>query len=385
MAHISHALRAYYNPKVLTFETTENAAILEFHQKLPLYTPSRLVEAPLAAKHLRVRRVWVKDESSRFDLPAYKILGASWATYRELETRFGPFQPWSNVDELKDQLKHTNITLVAATDGNHGRAVARMAKWLGFKAYIFVPNDMVQARREAIQDEGAQVEVVNGTYDDAVAKSAQITGENYLVISDTAWDDFERVPGWVVEGYGTIFQEVDEQLKNLQAQQPDLVAVQMGVGSLAASVIRHYRSPNRATHVLGVEPRQAACVLRSLEANALREVPGPHTSIMAGLNCGKVSLLAWPLLRNGLSGSVAIDDTFAEEAMGLLAQDNIISGESGAAGLAGLLALNTGQSNTNMTLQTFGINHSSSLLIISTEGVTDPEAYTRIVGNVPEI
>ncbi|CAF0996503.1 unnamed protein product [Rotaria sp. Silwood1] len=360
------------------------AAVLEFHQKLPCYAPTRLVEAPLAAKRLGVRHIWVKDESSRFGLPAYKILGASWATYRELETRFGPFQPWSSLDELKEQLKDLDITLITATDGNHGRAVACMARWLGFKAHVFVPDDMVHARREAIKSEGAHIEIVHGTYDDAVAKLAQISGDKYLVISDTAWEGYERVPTWIVEGYGTIFQEIDEQLRILGAEQPHLVAVQMGVGSLAASVVRHYRSPNRTTHIVGVEPTHAACVLRSLEAGELKEVPGPHTSIMAGLNCGKPSPLAWPLLRNGLSGSVAIEDSFAEEAMRLLAQDEVISGESGAAGLAGLLAVLTEKNETDMIPQKFGIDHNSSVLIISTEGATDPQAYLRIVGRIPK-
>ncbi len=143
-----------------------------------------------------------------------------------------------------------------------------------------------------VQGEGAQIEIVNGTCDDAVAKSARMAGDKSLVISDTAWEGYERVPTWVVEGYGTIFQEVDEQLKSLGEEQPHLVAVQMGVGSLASSVVRHYRSPNRTTHILSVEPTHAACVLRSLEADELKEVPGPHTSIIAGLNCGKTSLLA---------------------------------------------------------------------------------------------
>ncbi|CAF2109686.1 unnamed protein product [Rotaria magnacalcarata] len=375
---------AYFNSKVVSFEISPTVGILEYHQKLPFYKPTRLVEAPEAAKRLGVRHVWVKDESNRFELPAYKILGASWATYRELETCFGPFQPWSNLDELKVQLKDTDITLVAATDGNHGRAVARMAKWLGLKSRIFVPDDMVEARREAIKDEGAQIEIVHGTYDDAVAKSAHISGDKYLVISDTAWEGYERVPTWIVEGYGTIFTEVDEQLRTLGMEQPHVVSVQMGVGSLAASVIRHYRSSKQTTHILGVEPTRAACVLHSLEADELKEVPGPHISIMAGLNCGKPSPLAWPFLRNGLSGSVAIDDNFAEEAMCLLAQDDITSGESGAAGLAGLLALFTEKTDADKASQTFGIDQNSSILIISTEGATDPQSYIRIVGSPPK-
>jgi diaminopropionate ammonia-lyase len=306
MANTVQTSHIYFNPKVVSFDVPPVLDVLEFHQKLPFYEVTRLVDAPMAAARLGVRHVWVKDESSRLGLPAYKILEASWAVYRELETRFGPFQPWSNIDELKEQLKDIDVTLVAATDGNHGRAVACMAKWLDLKAYILVPDNMVLARREAIKEEGAHIEIVNGTYDDAVIKSAEMARDKCLVISDTAWEGYKQVPSWIVEGYSTIFREIDEQLRILEAEQPHLVAVQMGVGSLASSVVRHYRSSNCTTHVLGVEPTNAACVLHSLEVDELTEVPGPHTSIMAGLNCGKTFLLAWPLLRTGLSASVSV-------------------------------------------------------------------------------
>ncbi|CAF3280454.1 unnamed protein product [Rotaria sp. Silwood2] len=358
------------------------ADVLELHQKLPCHVPTRLVEAPLAAKHLGVRQVWVKDESSRFGLLAYKILGTSWATYRELQTCFGPFQPLSNIDELKEQLKDFDITRVTATDGNHGRASARMAGWLEFMAHICVPDDMVHARREAIKSEGEQIEVVNGAYDDAVAKLADILGSKHLVISDTAWKSYERVPTWIVEGYGTIFREVDEQLRIFGAEHPHLVAVQMDIGSLDTSVVRHYRSPNSTTHILGVEPMHAARVLHSLEADELKEASGSHILIMADLNCGKLSPLAWPFQRNGLSESVVIDDSFAEEAMGLLVQDELILGESGAVDLVGILALLTARDETETIFENLGLDHNSSVLIISTEGATDPQAYARIVGSI---
>ncbi|CAF3173512.1 unnamed protein product, partial [Rotaria sp. Silwood2] len=146
--------------------------------------------------------------------------------------------PLSNIDELKEQLKDFDITRVTATDGNHGRASARMAGWLEFMAHIFVPDDMVHARREATKSEGEQIEVVNGTYDDAVAKLADILGSKHLVISDTAWKNYERVPTWIVEGYGTIFREVDEQLRIFGAEHPHLVAVQMDIDSLDTSVLK---------------------------------------------------------------------------------------------------------------------------------------------------
>lgn len=372
--------RAYFHPAApLTFPGTTDARLLDFHRRLPGYAPTPLVRAPHLAALLGVREAWVKDESSRLGLPAYKVLGASWATYRELETLYGPFERWDTLDDLAAQLRaQLPLTLVTATDGNHGRAVARVARWLGLGAQVLVPQDMVPARLEAIEAEGARVDVVPGTYDEAVTLAARRADERHLVISDTAWDGYRRVPNWVIEGYGTIFREIDAQLAELGGTPPDIVAAQMGVGALATAVIRHYRAPGRETRVVGVEPTRADGVLRSLEAGELTEVPGPHASIMAGLNCGKTSPLAWPFLRGGLSASVAIPDARAEEAMRLLARDGVTSGESGAAGAAGLLELLTGPFSTQAR-EKLGITPGSTVLVISTEGATDPGAYARIL------
>jgi diaminopropionate ammonia-lyase len=372
--------RTYFRPAPpMTVTTAPDPSLLAFHQRLPGYAPTPLVRAPHLAAALGVRNAWVKNEASRLGLPAYKILGASWAVYRELETLYGPLTPWTTLQELAPQLRaHLPLTLVTATDGNHGRAVARMARWLGLGSLILVPGDMVPARVQAIEAEGAKVKVVKGTYDEAVAVAARLADERHLVISDTAWDGYERVPGWVVEGYGTIFQEIDQQLAEQGGEQPDVVSAQMGVGSLAMAVVQHYRAPGRATRVVGVEPTRAACVLHSLEAGEPTEVPGPHASIMAGLNCGNTSPLAWPYLQAGLSASVAIPDTHAEQAMRLLAQDGVVSGESGAAGAGGLLALLSGE-QTAHTHPRLSLTRESTVLVISTEGATDPEAYARIV------
>lgn len=360
------------------------AAPRAFHRRLPGYTPTPLVDAPCVAAALGVRRVLVKDEANRLGLPAYKILGASWATYRALEERAGPFRPWERLADLAAQLQpHAPLTLVAATDGNHGRAVARMARWLGLGASILVPRGMAYARIAAIEGEGARVTVVDGSYDDAVAAAARLADARRLVISDTAWEGYERVPRWVIDGYATIYGEIDEQLAALGEGQPDLVAAQIGVGALAASVVRRYRGTGSATKVLGVEPVGADCVLRSVEAGELVEVPGPHASIMAGLNCGRPSPVAWPFVSGGVSAFVAIPDTRAEDAMRLLAEDGVVSGESGAAGLGGLLEALAGP-RAGVYRAPLGVDEASSVLVISTEGATDPEAYARIIGRDAE-
>jgi diaminopropionate ammonia-lyase len=349
---------------------------LAFHRKLPGYVPTPLIDAPEIARHLGVGRVLLKDESSRIGLPAFKILGASWAVYRALEERAGPFAPWQMLDELSEQLRPLRpLTLAAATDGNHGRAVARMAALLGFDAKIYVPAGTAQARIDAIAGEGATVEVFPGTYDEAVARSAQDAGERCLVISDTSWPGYDRVPRWVIDGYATILQEVDD-----QGAAPDLVAVQIGVGALASAVVAHYRQP--APHprptLVGVEPLRAACMLASIEAGHVVQVPGPHDSIMAGLNCGEPSMLAWPIVSAGVDAFVAVEDERAREAMRLLARAGVVAGETGAAGLAGMLELLNGPGQDEARAR-LGVTASTCVLLFITEGATDPDAYQRIV------
>ncbi len=341
-----------------------------FHRRLPGYAVTPLVDAADLAAQLGLSHLWVKNESSRLGLPAFKILGASWATYRLLVGRLGTEPDWHDLDELRAAFAPLGpLTLVAATDGNHGRAVAHTAALLGYAAHILVPAGTSPARIEGIEQEGASVAVVDGTYDDAVAASAALAGETTLVVSDTSWPGYTEVPANVIAGYGTIFAEVDEQLAGAV---PDVVVVQMGVGALAAAVVAHYEGRSA---IVGVEPDSAACNLASAAAGEPVLVPGPHRSIMAGLNCGNVSLIAWPAVRRGVDVFVAIDDAAAEEAMRDLARAGIVAGETGAAGLAGLRTLLAAPPG-NHPIDFDG----ASVLVCCTEGATDPAAYDRIVG-----
>ena len=212
----------------------------------------------------------MKDESSRLGLPAFKMLGASWATYRSLVERLG-FEPeWSTIDELATALDPLRpLTLCSATDGNHGRAVARTAKLLGLAARIFVPAGTAEARITAIEGEGATVGVVDGTYDDAVAHSAEVAAADpdgrTLVVSDTSWEGYQLVPRWVIEGYTTVFDEIDEALAAAGERTPDVVVIQIGVGALAAAAVARYGDDAAAGRVrlLGVEPTSADCMLAS--------------------------------------------------------------------------------------------------------------------------
>lgn len=358
-------------------------APLSFHQRMPGYTTTPLRKAPTLAELLQVGEVLLKDESTRLGLPAFKILGASWAIYRALEVRAGgAIPPWQTIDELAQRLAPLRpLTLAAATDGNHGRAVAHMAALLGFESRIYVPASTAQARIDGIGSEGARVVLINGTYDDAVARCAEDASERCLVISDTSWPGYDEVPRWVMDGYSTILWEIDDELARLGENDPGLVAVQFGVGALAAAVVNHYRQPERGSppSILSVEPLHAACMLASMEAGEIVSVSGPHDSIMAGLNCGRPSIVAWPTVSTGIDAFVAVSDERAREAMRALAQCGAIAGETGAAGLAGLIELLTGSDSADhrASLQ---VTNETCVLIFVTEGATDPPAYREIIG-----
>ena len=352
---------------------------LHFHRRLPGYEETPLVDAPELAEALGVGKVFVKDESSRLGLPAFKVLGASWAVYRALEERVGNdgLGNWETIDDLKAKLEPLRpLTLVAATDGNHGRAVARVARLLGLGARIFVPDDMAAARREAIAREGAEVAVVDGTYDEAVERSAESEG---LLISDTSWPGYERVPWWVIEGYSTMLWEIEDELERRGERGPDLVVVQVGVGAFAAAVARHFRSSRTSSRpkLVAVEPAGAACLLESVSAGRIVSVPGPHESIMAGLNCGIPSLVAWPTLYRAVVLLVSVDDEPVREAMRLGAGSGIVSGETGASGLGGLLALLRAEEGEEARRE-LGLSAETHVLAFNTEGATDPDAYRRI-------
>jgi diaminopropionate ammonia-lyase len=353
---------------------TRGAEPRAFHRRLPDYAPTPLHDAPALAAPLGLARVSIKDESSRLGLPSFKILGASWATYRLLTARLGHEPAWRDLAELRAAFVPLGaLTLVAATDGNHGRAVARMAALLGYRARIFVPAGTAAARIDAIAGEGAAVTVVDGTYDDAVVEAATRADDEVLVVSDTSWPGYTEVPRWVIDGYATIFAEVEEQLTDAGAPAADVVLVPMGVGALAAAAVEH--APATATIVV-VEPVDAACGLASKLAGRPVEVAGPHRSIMAGLNCGNVSIVAWTVIARGDDAFVTVTDAAAEDAMRALATVGIVAGETGAAALAGLQTLVADGPAAGAVPELAG-RHA---LVLCTEGATDPVSYARILG-----
>jgi len=354
------------------------------HQKLPGYQPTPLRQLDDLARIAGVSAVHLKDESNRFGLPAYKILGASWATLRILERMLGAaLEPWTTVDQLRERLVPLGrLQLITMTDGNHGRGVARVARWLGYAAEIFVPRGTAQARIEGIESEGAVVTIVEGTYDDAVARAASSVAPGVILVSDHGWPGFEEVPSWVAEGYETIFLEIERQIADQQIAPPDLVLVQIGVGTLASAVVAHFKAEGRATFptLVGVEPTGAACALHSIEAGKpVMLHAGADASIMAGLNCGTPSTAAWTALEDGIDAYLAIEDERAREAMRLLAASGVVAGESGAASTGGLLELMKGV-ETRRVREALEVGPEARVLLISTEGATDPASYRLIVG-----
>ncbi len=366
-----------------------------FHRSMPGYAPSPLADAPGVAARLGLERLAIKLEVERFGLPSFKILGASWAVCRALSARAGLDDPAPMFPALRElATTQGEVTLVAATDGNHGRAVARMARLLGLGARILVPDHTATARIAAIAAEGADVELVRGSYDDAVALSAAAASERALVISDTSWPGYEEVPGWVADGYATIFEELKEQLLAPAAdavlalgrsstssqdgagrEVPELVVVQIGVGALASAAVRALAAPGRV--LVGVEPADAACALRAVRAGELVLVTGPHRSVMAGLNCGLASQVALPDMVRGIDAFCAIDDRAAEHAVRLLHAEGLDCGETGASGVAGLLAMR--EDRPDATWQRLGLGAAPSALAICTEAPTDAASFARIV------
>jgi diaminopropionate ammonia-lyase len=354
-----------------------------FHERLPGYAATPLLGAEPLAEQLGLGELWVKDESSRYGLPSFKILGASWATYRALRglADFAD-DAWSTVEELGELVRSRSRVrhLAAATDGNHGRAVALVARWLGLDCTIFVPLGTSQARIAGIESEGATVNVVSGGYGDAVARSAQEASDECLVVSDTSWPGYEDIPAWVIEGYMTIFDEVEDDFRRFEGGGPDIVVVQVGVGALAGAATKHYRARSRGAvpRLVAVEPAGAACALASVSAGQLATIPGPHRSIMVGLNCDTPSRVAWPHVSRGIDLFLAVGDGSAKQAMRDLAAVGVVSGESGAAGLAGLRELCVGEASA--LRGELDLTGDVTALVLSTEGATDPDSYAAVVG-----
>lgn len=370
--------------------------ILRFHRQLPGYRMSPLKGLSNLAARLGLGGIWVKDESARLDLQSFKVLGGSYAIYKLIQKRLGLDDHELSFADLKYDVvreKLGDITFVAATDGNHGRGVAWSAAQMGFKSVIYVHKLTSQGRIQAIESSGARVVVVEGNYDDAVRqvyKDAQQNG--WEVVSDTAWEGYEDIPKWVMQGYATMFSEVQQQLAVQGLSQPTHIFVQAGVGSLAAATIGFYRNQFRdSIQTCVIEPTKAACLYRSAQA----EDGQPHTvegdldTIMAGLACGEPNPIAWEILKDRADYFAICPDFVAALGMrvyGVPLQGDpvVIAGESGAVTLGALMYIMQHATGRAFREQ-LGLGPESQVLLINTEGNTSPDDFRYVVweGGVP--
>lgn len=328
------------------------------------YAPSPLIELPALAARLGVATIWCKDESGRFGIGSFKALGGAYAVFEQL------------------QADRATPAIACATEGNHGRAVAWAAKVFGARCIVYLHQGVSTARENAIASYGAEIRRVRGSYDDSVRVCAAEAEKNgWTVVSDTSWPGYEEIPRSVMAGYTLITREILDQMKGQHA--PTHVFLQGGVGGLAAAIIADMSSVFGLDHTryIVVEPVQAACLQESLRAGRPTMAHGNLETVMAGLACGEPSPIAVRILRAGASAAMTITDDVTRQAMRLLAQGTrtdrrIVSGASGAAGLAGLMIATADLEMTS----TLGLGKNSRVLLISTEGATDPEAYAAIVG-----
>jgi diaminopropionate ammonia-lyase family len=382
----SRRRKIYFNPSAgsSTCSPITVTGLESFHRTLlPNYVPTPLVALPDLAHEIGVKGVFIKDESNRFGLPSFKILGASWGVFRGLTARLG-LDATTSLEELSRSLKSgKKIALYTATEGNHGRAVAFVAKRLGLEADVYVSNAMPEATKALIAGHGASVHVVQGDYDVAVAEASRacrLVGENGLLVQDTSFEGYEEIPAWIVQGYSTLLNEAEAQLADFGLQST-VVVTPVGVGSLATAVATHCKSRKKPVSVVAVEPDTAACLYKSLEANKPVSIKTSPT-IMNGMCCGTLSAAAWESLSTLVDASVTVSDYESHTAVQYLGANNVSAGPCGAAALAALKHLASTKQNA------IPLDKDAVVVLLSTEGprpysipadvsVDDPIALTQ--------
>lgn len=355
-----NAVARHANLENLVFPPEQCAKVLHYFRDYPGLRATPLHALRSQARKLGIGELLVKDESQRLNLNSFKILGVSYAVHRLL----------AGGDISQESL------LTCATDGNHGLAVAHVARESRLRARIYVPKGMRQARRDAIAAEGAEVVVVEGNYDDAVTQAAADAAKSgWVLVSDTSWPGYEVIPKYIMARYTMLMAEAAEQW----LEPPDVVFVQAGVGGLACAVVSWFygRLGSKRPFIVSCEPTNAACVLESMQAGERVVVKGSLETIMAGLSCGTVSSAAWPVLRFGLDASVAITDDECAEAVRMLGAPRsddpiVVAGESGACGVAALESVLCRDELCSVR-EYLNLGPQSRVLAINTEGATDPE------------
>jgi len=389
---VQNAMPKTENADLKVMDLSEVKKARDFHKTIPGYERTPLANLKNMADYLGLKELYVKDESYRFGLNAFKVLGGSFAMARYIAQKTG-----RDVSELdfktltSDQLREEfgQATFFTATDGNHGRGVAWAANKLNQKAVVYMPKGSTQTRLDNIKAEGATatIEVVN--YDECVRMAAAAAAKtpNGVVVQDTAWEGYEEIPSWIMQGYGTMAMEASEQLEENKTDRPTHVFVQAGVGSLAGAVQGYFANkyPQNPPTVVVIEADAAACLYKGAVAGDGEEriVEGDMETIMAGLACGEPNTISWDLLKNHVSVFVAAPDWVAAKAMRMLSapckgDPQVVSGESGAAPFGVLVEIMTNPKLAELK-EVLKLDKTSKVLLFSTEGDTDPDRYKEIV------
>ena len=378
------------NLKVMSLDEVKKARA--FHESFPQYTVTPLTKLEKMADMLGLGEVYIKDESYRFGLNAFKVLGGSFAMARYIAQQTGkdvselPYNVLTS-DALKEEFGQA--TFFTATDGNHGRGVAWAANKLGQKAVVLMPKGTTQTRLNNILAEGATATIEEYNYDECVrmANDMAMKTENGIMVQDTAWDGYEEIPAWIMQGYGTMAMEAYDQRQDYGCERPTHVFIQAGVGSLAGAVQGYFanRYPENPPKVVVVEAEAAACLYKgaSVGDGSIQIVDGDMVTIMAGLACGEPNTISWDILKNHVDTFIATPDWVAAKGMRMLAapikgDKPVTSGESGAAPF-GTLACIMMMDEYKELREHLGLDENSKVLLFSTEGNTDPERYESIV------
>ncbi len=352
------------------------------------HRPTPLVSLPEISRQLGIASIALKDEGHRLGLGSFKALGGSYAVIRlVLEEATRHLGRDIDVDELKnDDVKAiaSRMTVACATDGNHGRSVAMGAQLVGAKCSIFVHSGVSEERVAAIAQYGAEIIRVDGNYDESVREAARVADEkNWITVSDTSWPGYERIPGFVMQGYTALLTEALRQMPEL----PTHVFVQAGVGGIAATVAGHFSVlfGDRRPFFVVVDPSRAACLFESARAGHPVKIDHPESTIMAMLECYEPSLVAWRILSHAADAFMTVEDEEAVDAMKMLANPKesdpaVVAGESGGVGLAALVRI----ASDKCLREQIGLDANSRVFLINTEGATDPKLYQRLVGETPE-
>ncbi|AKA67356.1 diaminopropionate ammonia-lyase [Clostridium scatologenes] len=361
--------------------------VKSFHESFEQYKQTPLVKLDQLANFLGLSNIFVKDESLRFGLNAFKVLGASYAIGKHLSQKLGKDiseLPFSALKSKKIKSELGNLIFATTTDGNHGRGVTWMAKQLGYKCIVYMPKGSTQNRVNNIAEFDANVSVTDWNYDDTVRFTAEQASKNgWEVIQDTAWEGYTEVPTWIMKGYSTLAQEAIEQLHETI---PTHVFLQAGVGAFASVIASIFVSKfeKNPPKIVIVEPEKADCFYRSCKAGKIEAVTGEMNTIMAGLACGEPNPVGWDILKYCTDVFVSAPDWVTARGMRVLGNplkgDNrIISGESGAV-TAGLLSI-LSETKYKDLRETLKLDKNSKVLLVSTEGDTDPQIYRNIVWN----